>query len=810
MVLIPIILAFWVLHLWYWDLTVPLAYGAPGADEVWQLVATKTVLDTGWVLSNPYLGAPDISQWYNNSGAQTSALHSILMLGLGLFIEDAVKVQQVYFVLNFPLITITSYVTCRVFGVAKIPAFAVGLLFAFTSYRLHFLFFAYLANYFIVPISLIPVIWIMQGKFATVVSGSGGLSKLGESLRALVLTKMFFFGVLIVILTGISDGYYAFFTLLLIGFATCLRAVSGDLWRPVSLVVPVIYILTMLSTVLALSYPIYEYRRTHIEEADQDQMKQPSDAEVYSPTLKLLVAPPPDHRIEAFGGFGKWLIDTANFNRKFPFDTGAPVVLGTLGTILFAGALMTLGGAIFRRRDRGDPAGCALETIEPPLPLIVAVLALFVFLCSIQGGVGSLIALIYPSIRAYERFPVYLIFLLFFGAAYLVSPALDARSIWRRLSVFAAILAVTTLAFLDQTPRDLLGLRTEQGARARSDRYLAERRFVQEIEQALPPDAMVYQYPFSQYLTNNKYYGWGAFGQLRLYLHSKSIHWSNGGAKGSPGDSWHERMSLLPLQMLLTEMEAVGFQGIVVDRLVLPEAEYQEVRKLLTSQLGKEPIEDSEARLAYWPLRDAPIRLTYDQGFMEASELTILRPLEKDGHSLPRVVDEEALVKFIAAQEATYPLRIRRAEHPEIFLSGASIDRGLGQSKISPISDMTGDVSCEEIKKDQRMAIADTVDLVVTNRSTFDWKLNTGSFPLRIGVRMLDRDGKLLDETSVPSDAFILSGGNTRVSIPLVNLVASMGSEAPDEFVSEFKLLQDGNAWFSKPGNVECTISVHR
>jgi phosphate starvation-inducible membrane PsiE len=812
-VLLPIVLAFWLLHLWHWDFTVPLAYGVPGADEVWQLVATKTVLDTGWVLSNPYLGAPDVSQWYNNSGSQTSAIHSILMLGLGLFIEDAVKVQQIYYALNFPLITITAYITCRTFGVARLPAFAAGLLFAFTAFRLHALFFAYLANYFMVPISLIPTIWIMQGKFAAAASESSGLPKLRDSLRGLILTKRFFLGVSIIVLTGISDGYYAFFALLLIGFATFLRAVSGDLLRPVSLVAPVVYILTMFATVLVLSYPVYEYRRTHVEEADQDQMKQPSDAEVYSPTLKLLVAPPLDHRIKAFAEFGKWLVDTTNFNRKFPYHGGAPAVLGTLGTILFAGALTTLAVSIFRRRERGASvrsAGSASEASQPPLPLIVAVLALFVFLCSIQGGLGSLVALVYPSIRAYERFPVFLIFLLFFGAAYAVTPALKAGNIWRRSLVSAGIVAVTALAFLDQTPHDLLSLRTAEGVRARSDRFLAERRFVQKIEQTLPPNAMVYQYPFSQYLTNNKYYGWGAFGQLRLYLHSKTIRWSNGGAKGSPGDNWHERTSLLPLQQLISEMEAVGFQGMVVDRLVLPDAEYQEVKKTLTSQLGTEPVEDAEARLAYWPLRDSPFRITYDRSFKEASEVTVVRPFDKDQHSLPRIVNEEAVVRLLAELGGKYPLRIRRAEHPEVFFPGASLDRGLGQSKISPVSDMTGDVSCENIEQDQRMAAAETVNLIVTNRSTFDWKVNTGNFPLRIGVRMLDRHGKLLEEISVPSDAYIRRGNSVKVSVPLISLVARLGDAAPDEFVSEFKLLQDGNAWFSKPGNLECRISVRR
>ena len=47
------------------------------------------------------------------------------------------------------------------------------------------------------------------------------------------------------------------------------------------------------------------------------------------------------------------------------------------------------------------------------------------------------------------------------------------------------------------------------------------------MEKKLPESAKVYQYPYSQYLVPDRYYGGGAFGHMRAYLHSKNIHWSN-------------------------------------------------------------------------------------------------------------------------------------------------------------------------------------------------------------------------------------------------------------------------------------------
>ena len=59
--LVPLLLATTSLNLWHWDFTIPLVYA--GSDDVWQLVLTKVLSQTGWVLNNPYLGAPDIAHW---------------------------------------------------------------------------------------------------------------------------------------------------------------------------------------------------------------------------------------------------------------------------------------------------------------------------------------------------------------------------------------------------------------------------------------------------------------------------------------------------------------------------------------------------------------------------------------------------------------------------------------------------------------------------------------------------------------------------------------------------------------------------
>jgi hypothetical protein len=798
LLVLPIFLAFHILHLWKWDFSVPFAYGKPGADEVWQLVATKTLLDTGWVLENPFLGAPAISHWYNNSGSQTSALHSVLMLGLSAFIHNPVRVQQVYYIINFDLIAISSYVACRVLGANRIASVAVGLVYSFTSFRIHALFFAYLSNYFIIPLAVVPAVLTLSGRFA--VSGGAGLG-FWQALRRTFQNRLFIASLAIVIVAAVTDGYYAFFTLLLLGLATACRIFLGDIRRPLRLAAPIVLLGAMVVAAGALNLPLIEYRHHHPDEANQDLMKQVTDAEVYVPTLKLLVAPIVDHRLAEMRKLGQYLVDTANFNRKFPYAVGAPVVLGVFGVIWLLAALWLL---IFEREPTevlaDSPAGRAER---PPLrvsaPRSLSILALFILLSSVIGGLGSLIALLFPAIRAYERFPIFLVFVLWAIGALLVTRAMRNAATGGRILFGAATVAVACGAILDQTPYDPLGLTAQSNVAARQDRFLAERRFVRAMEADLPPGSMVYQYPYSQYLTNNKYYGWGSFGQMRLYLHSKAIRWSNGGAKGSPSENWEERVSALPIDRLLTVMEAAGFKGFVVDRLVYPDAEYALLKTKLESLIGPPTLEDAEAQLAFWKLPSLPYRINYTDDFKGVEKMVIDRPVDGSSVRLPLGIDRQALIKALAAYRRGYPEVIDRAHDPLVFPSQADADLGFGQRKVSTQTPLRGGVECS--------ADTDGATLRVVNEGDYDWLLNSGEFPIRVAANVVGANDVALGDLSIPGDHIVEQHSSITLHEPW-SFFREKFPQAAAGGTAKFAMLQDGNAWFRFPNERFCTIQI--
>ena len=807
LVAVPLGLGYEVLGLNHWNLSIPWDYNR--GDATWQFMLTKTLLDTGWVLKNPYLGAPSVAYLYNNSAAQTSALHSLLMLALSPFIHNAVRLQQTYFLLNFPLICLTSFVACRLLGIARLPALAVGLLFAFTAFRFDHIIYAFIPNFFMAPLALVPVIWILSGRFAAffdVAEVSGGRR---EKLIRLFRSRDFILGLVFILLMAVSDGYYAFFTLLLLGFSTFLRIILGDWRQPFALIPAFVYIFALLGAALALQWPLHSYEQTHRSEfypngvEDPALIKQSFEAEVYSTSLKRMLAPIPNHRNSFLGNIGERIAQTSEAARQFKLGAAENVPLGTFGSLLLSVALILLAVPAARRAivpqtpiesygpDKKTPSDALLDALLP--------LVLFIFLCSISGGIGTLIALVFPTIRAYDRFPVFLLFVLYMGAAWFVTQKLHGAGRLGRVAWIGLLLVVTAAALYDQIPVD-----AQKGNEAEKAQFLAEARFVDKVEAALPPNAMVYQFPYSQYLRNSEYYGWGSFGNIRLYLHSHDLHWSNGGAKNSPADDWDFFISQLPPNVMIAEVQAAGFKGFVIDRSVVKSAEYQGFRRTFLAH-GVDIFDDALSQLVFVELPDPGYRLVYDQSYRKVDSFVVTNPASLLKQTeLSQFVNGDALMRFVASQAVEPGTVIQRAEHPEMFIDEAALTRGLGQTAIAPITDMRGQMGC----KVESAPGSSTVLLTIENQSEFDWQLGSHPFPIGIGVHILQPNGKLLrwdNGYRIPTGAYVRRGTSDIIRLPLnaVPLGADVLGRGP--FVAEFGLVQDGNAWF---GNISCAVPL--
>ncbi|MFK2904144.1 hypothetical protein ISP17_09210 [Dyella ginsengisoli] len=774
-----------------WDFSVPMVYGK--YDDIWQLILTKSLLDNGWFLNNPYLGAPGIANGYFNSAAQTSSIHSVIMKVIGIFVSDSVRVQYYYYFLNFPLISFTSYISCRMLRVSRLFAVSVGILFSLSLYRLNFPYFAFISNYFMVPLAILVVIWCAKGAYL-----KGEAKSFKEVVLELKASGMFWLSVLIVFLMAISDGYYAFFTALLLGFAS-LVVVFQKRHRPfLNGLVPLFFAGLIISITLIMMIPLTQYRNAHPEEFFPGGVQDPAltihpfEAEVYASTLKVMLTPNLNHRVHWIARLAEKMRQSGAPARKYGY--GVSGQLASLASICF---LLLMSVFCFPRwilenrfvnnlaevPESGDPG---------QIIYILGLIAAFIFVTETMGGVGSLIALVYPFIRAYERLSIFLIFVALLAAALFLTNLLSRR-VKNSPVTLLLVGIVTMIALLDQIPVNLARSMSSPDAQ----RFLAERTLVHEVESQLKPGAMVYQYPYAQYMAPSPYYGMGSQAQTRSYLHSHTLRWSNGASKNSAVDLWHRDLAKLGPVDLMDELVDYGFRGVLIDRWVVNDHEFAAVGDAIKSIGGRETAENSTARMAFFKLPDYGFHLQMDKDFQVPYRLVLHEDVPLDYARLPPYVDGDLLKEILQSYKGGLPKQLEFSKYPGLLDVPlySTIVRGFVENVDQ--KKLLGDVDCVSQKVSDFSGPYTNIPLQLTNNSTFAWRLGAGSHPITLGYHVVDSEGAVVSWDNgfrIKSGLLLSPGKSQRVvlKIPSSDFQQYIGRD----YRVVFELLQEGNAWF--------------
>jgi len=185
------------LKLWRMDPDVPL-FDVAG-DSSYYLATIKGVLENGWFLHNPDLGAPFGQS--NHDFAIGDVAHYVVVWLLGLVLGDPIVVFNAFFLLCFPLIAVVAYAVLRDLGAARAPALVAGVLFAFLPYHMirgqqHL----FLTSYYEIALA----VWLVA------IVAEGG-SPIGRAPRGRALLVV---GACLVVGAGAS--YYAIFALLVL------------------------------------------------------------------------------------------------------------------------------------------------------------------------------------------------------------------------------------------------------------------------------------------------------------------------------------------------------------------------------------------------------------------------------------------------------------------------------------------------------------------------------------------------------------------------------------------------------------------
>lgn len=578
----------WYLRLWDARLDVPFYYGE-GGDVQYTYMLVKSIVENGWYLRNPALGAPGVL--FMHDYPFSDHLHNLLIRFIGVLAGNFGLTVNLFYIATFFLAVWTSLYAMRHFGVSRGVAVGASLIFAFLPY--HFLrgqAHLYLGGYYVVPLTALMLIELCEGLPLLFQDRPGrwwpALARPNRSAALSALTCL---------LTAWSGMYYAFFGCLLAGVVGLMaligrRNVAGMLNALTAGVL--IGLLVGVGLIPNVLYWREVGKNSAIANRPLD------DLPTYSLKLSSLLKPYPQDPLREVKTLvlrreASPLPDSALYLQTTQVDTVAyPGIAGLAGLGVLLAVLFLPG------RPRGP-----LKALWP-----LSRLGLATFLIGMPYGFGQIIGiLITTKIRAYNRISVYLVFFGILGLALVVDYLLrrlqgDRR--WCRLLRGGLALAVV-LCLYEQMPPPL---RFDQ--ETQRNRFDDDRGFYQAIERSLPTNAMVFQLPhvaFPEHAirVSHSPLPYRSYRHFKGYLHTTALRWSGGAMHGREIDRWQSAVASQPIGRLLKELRRAGFAGLTVDRDGY-EDQAAAIEAELIDLLESQPMRSRDERLLFFRLSKDP------------------------------------------------------------------------------------------------------------------------------------------------------------------------------------------------------------
>lgn len=535
-VILCLVSLFVVLELWRADLSIPFAYHTDGLQISMYI---KSLVDTGWYFKNGLIGMP--TGLYIQEFPSTDNLSFLLMKFIALFSSDYAFIMNSYFLLTFPLTTISSLFVFRRFNVSYATSLIWSLLFTFLPY--HFLRGEYhlsLSAYYMIPLMvMLSLLIFSDGAILFKPDKEPGTLRL--NLRA----PMFTGAILVCVVTGASAIYYAFFGCFFLFISGIAATVQKKRFYPLLAAGGLIAIISVTALIGIAPSIIYKYKHGKNPEAGQ---RSAVEAEIYGLKIAQMILPVAGHRIPYLAG----LKDEYN---SAPFR---PLVnennMSSLGAMGSLGFFILLAWLFSRNR----------KTYNAELKENLSFLNASAVLLATIGGLSSLFALIIsPQIRAYNRISVYVAFFSFFAVALLYDEYISKYLKKYPGIIVSSLLAgcVLVVGISDQTTTHMVPKYSSIKAS-----YINDAEFINRVEASVPENARIFQLPYARYPEGGPVYKMMDYEHFKGYLHSKKIAWSYGAMYGRDGDKWQKMVTSLPVLEFIETILDRDFNGLYIDR----------------------------------------------------------------------------------------------------------------------------------------------------------------------------------------------------------------------------------------------------
>jgi phosphoglycerol transferase len=556
---LSLICAFVVLNLSSPELLhVPILYSK---DEVFYAMTIKSMLTTGWYLTNPMIGAPD---GHNLVDFPTpEGLNYLLIKFISLFSSEWAVINNIFYLCTFPLIALTSLFVMRQIGLQTPFALTASILFALLPY--HFMRgteHLFLCAYYTPPLAIWLSVLIYKDQLFPKIETSHSMKR-----KKLYRFSPYILACILLGSTGVYYAYFGCFFLLISGLITSHRIKH---LRPLGYAFLLISLITVSMVANLLPTLIYHFKNGPNPHAYHRQIV---ETELYGLKIAQLLLPVDGDRIQILAKIKK------KYNDHNICNENTTATLGTIGSL---GFLVLLSYLLKRKKDD-------VSTIEA-----LSHFTLSGLLLATVGGISSIITVIlYREIRGYNRISVYLAFFAL-AAFFLVLQKILAKKQPNTTRALCILLAA--FGIFNQTSANFSLSKT---FKARKHAFLQDRAFFSHIDQQLPPKSMIFQLPYLPF-PEGDHPRLISYDHFRAPLHSNLQKWSFGALKGRPTDLWQRAVSQMPLTEMLKELAYMGFSGLYLNRNAYAD-QGSEIETLLTQLLQELPFENETA--SFWDLR---------------------------------------------------------------------------------------------------------------------------------------------------------------------------------------------------------------
>jgi hypothetical protein len=549
-----------VTHAWHLSLSTPFAYWG---DSIFSGALVKSVIDTGWYMSNPYLGAPN-GYYLGDFPLGADNFHFIIIKLLSYFTPHYAVVLNVFYILTFPTVALSALFVLKRLGLSYYPYALVGSL-LFTALPYHFYrgeWHLFLSSYYIVPLAIWLAVSVADGRV--------------NARRSLDWKQYCIYGILCLLL-GSSGIYYALFGIFFIMCAGVLAVGNikklEPLWRAL--------ILSgfIFSTLLLNLSPTLLY---HSQYGPNNQVsaRHANESEVYGLKIVQMLLPVDNDRLPFMAKLKSQYTSSAFLNTENNYAS-----LGIVGGVGFCIllAILVLGLKVSNELS------------------IISKLNLCGVLIGTIGGFGTLFAYtISPTIRCYNRISIFIAFFSIYTFFYFMQWFTHQYDFLKKPIIqWVLILILLGAGVLNQSSNNFILSKDNHPLVAK---FSDDEVFVRNIEKIIPLGSMVYQLPYLAFPEHGNLVSMLDYNHFRPYLHSKTLKWSYGAMKNRPVAAWQERVSSLSVEGMLKQLSYAGYQGIYIDRNGY-EDHGVNIEKQLKGLLGVAPLISPDGHLSFFDFR---------------------------------------------------------------------------------------------------------------------------------------------------------------------------------------------------------------